>query len=32
VVTETTGSLRGRRVVRGREDECGSYYRMVADG
>ena len=32
VVTETTGSLRGRRVVRGREDECGGYYRVVADG
>ncbi len=26
VVTETHGSLRGRRVVRGREDECLQYY------
>jgi hypothetical protein len=26
VVTETQGSLRGRRVVRGREAECDAYY------
>jgi hypothetical protein len=26
VVTETRGNLRGRRVVRGREDECRDYY------
>ena len=26
VVTETTGPLKGKRVVRGREGECGSYY------
>ena len=26
VVTETRGELRGRRVVRGREDECRGYY------
>ena len=26
VVTETTGKLRGRRVVRGREAECARYY------
>ena len=26
VVTETKGSLRGRRVVRGRETECEEYY------
>ncbi len=26
VVTETSGKLRGRRVVRGREAECGRYY------
>ena len=27
VVTETRGPLRGRRVVRGREDECRAFYR-----
>jgi putative hydrolase len=26
VVTESRGDLRGRRVVRGREDECRDYY------
>ncbi|MGI9174618.1 MAG: hypothetical protein ACR2GR_04810, partial [Rhodothermales bacterium] len=26
VVTETRGPLKGRRVVRGRERECRSYY------
>jgi putative hydrolase len=26
VVTETKGSLEGKRVVRGREDECREYY------
>lgn len=26
VVTETTGRLKGRRVVRGREPECGAHY------
>lgn len=26
VVTETRGSLKGKRVVRGREDECQDYY------
>jgi len=26
VVTETTGKLRGRRVVRGRESDCARYY------
>lgn len=26
VVTETRGSLRGKRVVRGRESECHEYY------
>lgn len=26
VVTETQGTLRGRRVIRGREQECESYY------
>jgi hypothetical protein len=26
VVTETRGSLVGRRVVRGREEECREYY------
>jgi predicted phosphoribosyltransferase len=26
VVTETSGALRGRRVVRGREDECARHY------
>jgi DNA polymerase (family 10) len=26
VVTETRGSLKGKRVVRGREDECRDYY------
>jgi hypothetical protein len=25
-VTETTGKLRGRRVVRGREAECARHY------
>jgi putative hydrolase len=29
VVTETHGSLRGRRVVRGREDECLRHYRVT---
>src|SRR5690606_5097006 len=27
IVTEERGELRGRRVVRGREDECRQYYR-----
>jgi hypothetical protein len=27
VVTERTGSLRGRRVVRGREADCAEFYR-----
>jgi DNA polymerase (family 10) len=27
VVTETRGALKGKRVVRGREDECRAYYR-----
>ena len=27
VVTETRGNLKGRRVVRGRERQCGDYYR-----
>lgn len=27
VVTETSGPLEGKRVVRGREPECGDYYR-----
>lgn len=26
VVTETSGALKGKRVVRGREDECGRLY------
>lgn len=30
VVTEWRGDLRGRRVVRGREPECGTYYRALA--
>lgn len=30
VVTESRGALRGRRVVRGREAECESYYARVA--
>ncbi len=30
VVTETQGALAGRRVVRGREDECSRYYVAVA--
>jgi DNA polymerase (family 10) len=29
VVTETRGDLRGRRVVRGREDECRDYYEAI---
>jgi putative hydrolase len=29
VVSETHGSLRGRRVVRGREDECLRHYRVI---
>ena len=29
VVTEWQGPLRGRRVVRGREDECTRYYGVV---
>lgn len=31
VVTQMRGPLRGRRVVRGREDECGRHYRTHAD-
>ncbi len=31
VVTEWRGELRGRRVVRGREDECRRYYRRPID-
>ncbi len=31
VVTETRGRLRGRRVVRGRERECRSFYDSVAE-
>jgi DNA polymerase (family 10) len=30
IVTETVGALRGRRVVRGRERECASHYRVGA--
>ena len=30
VVTETRGRLKGQRVVRGREPECGDYYRHNA--
>lgn len=30
IVTETSGSLRGRRVVRGRERECVEHYRSAA--
>lgn len=26
VVTETRGPLKGKRVIRGREDECRTYY------
>jgi hypothetical protein len=32
VVTETRGDLRGRRVIRGRESECGEYYHPAGDG
>ena len=32
VVTETRGPLAGRRVVRGRERECGAFYRATASG
>lgn len=31
VVTATTGALKGRRVVRGREDECAEHYRRTDD-
>ena len=31
VVTETSGSLEGKRVVRGREAECRRYYAQVTD-
>ncbi|RMH43633.1 MAG: hypothetical protein D6689_04615 [Deltaproteobacteria bacterium] len=31
VVTEWRGELRGKRVVRGREDECRRYYRRPVD-
>lgn len=31
VVTETRGDLAGRRVVRGREAECGAFYRETAE-
>ena len=30
VVTERRGDLQGERVVRGREPECGNYYRALA--
>lgn len=30
VVTGTSGPLRGRRIVRGREGECARYYGVVA--
>jgi hypothetical protein len=30
VVTETRGSLLGKRVVRGREEECRAFYRRSA--
>jgi len=29
IVTETHGSLKGKRVVRGREDECRRYYETI---
>ena len=32
VVTETRGHLKGRRVVRGREPECGEHYQAVDRG
>lgn len=31
IVTETSGSLEGRRVVRGRERECADYYRSRSE-
>jgi DNA polymerase (family 10) len=31
VVTETRGALKGKRVVRGREDECRDYYEKQGD-
>lgn len=31
VVTETHGSLKGNRVVRGREKECGAYYLVAQE-
>ena len=30
IVTETRGKLKGKRVVRGREDECQKYYALAA--
>jgi hypothetical protein len=30
VVTEFKGELSGKRVIRGREKECGEYYELVA--
>jgi hypothetical protein len=30
VVTETRGALEGKRVVRGREEECRAHYGFVA--
>ena len=32
VVTETRGALAGRRVVRGREEECRAHYEFLAQG
>jgi hypothetical protein len=32
VVTETRGALAGKRVVRGREEECRAYYGLLAQG
>jgi len=32
VVTETQGALSGKRVVRGRENECCRYYTGMAGG
>jgi len=32
VVTEARGALAGKRVVRGREDECRAHYALLAEG
>ena len=32
VITSQRGSLEGKRIVRGREEECAAYYKKIESG